>query len=147
MEEDITNKIIEIFYYVYNELGYGFLEKVYERAMCVAFRNAGIKFVSQFPVKVIFEGEVVGNYIADFLIEDRVVVGIKASRELCGADEFQLINYLKCTDKEVGLLLNFGKRPQIKRKVFDNVLKKKYQLLLGTNWNTDDTDDTDFGLG
>ena len=126
VEEDITNKIIKIFYFVYNELGYGFLEKVYERAMCVAFRNAGIKFVSQLPVKVIFEGEIVGDYIADFLIDDKVVVEIKASRNLCEADEFQLVNYLKCTDKEVGLLLNFGKSPQIKRKVFDNELKKKY---------------------
>jgi len=126
VEEDITDKVIKVFYYVYNELGYGFLEKVYERAMCVAFRNSGIKFVSQFPVKVIFEGEIVGDYIADFLVEDKIVVEIKASRELCEADEFQLINYLKCTDKEVGLLLNFGKGPQIKRKVFDNELKKRY---------------------
>ena len=87
------------------------MEKVYENAMCIGFRKAGIRFVNQFPVKVIFDGEVVGNYVADFLVEGKIVVEIKASRELCEADEFQLINYLKCTDKEVGLLLNFGKRP------------------------------------
>jgi len=124
--EDITDKIIAVFYYVYNELGYGFLENVYEQAMCVRLRKMGIRFVNQFPVKVIFDGEVVGNYVADFLVGGKIVVEIKASRELCEADEFQLINYLKCTDKEVGLLLNFGKRPQIKRKVFDNELKKRY---------------------
>ena len=124
--EELTSDIIRIFYKVYNSLGYGFLEKVYENALAVEFRREGLNFGQQVPVKVYYEGEIVGDYIADFLVEDKIVVEIKASRELCGADEFQLINYLKCTDKEVGLLLNFGKGPQIKRKVFDNELEKKY---------------------
>ena len=124
--EELSEKIIDVFYRVYRELGYGFLEKVYERAMIVLLRKGGLNFENQYPIKVIFEGEIVGDYCADFLIEDRVVVEIKASRELCKVDEKQLLNYLKCTDKEVGLLLNFGEKPQVVRRVFDNEFKRRY---------------------
>ena len=124
--EELTEKIIDVFYRVYKILGYGFLERVYERAMIVLLRKEGVIFENQYPIKVIFEGEVVGDYYADFLVEDKVVVEIKTSRELCRADEKQLLNYLKCTDKEVGLLLNFGEKPQVIRKVYDNEFKRKY---------------------
>ena len=124
--EDLTEEIINVFYEVYHLLVYGFLEKIYVNAMCAEMRRRGIKFVSQFPVSVIFKGEVMGDYIADFVVGGKVVVEIKAIRELGEADERQLLNYLRCTDKEVGLLLNFGEKPQIKRKVYDNELKRKY---------------------
>jgi GxxExxY protein len=122
--EDITSEVIKIFYKVYNILGYGFLEKVYGNAMMIEFRRAGIKFVNQFPVMVFYKGEVVGDYVADFLVEEKVIVEIKAIRELSLVDENQLLNYLTSTDKEVGLLLNFGEKAEIKRKVYDNGLKK-----------------------
>lgn len=124
--EELSEKIIDVFYRVYRELGYGFLEKVYERAMIVLLCKGGLNFENQYPIKVIFEGEIVGDYYADFLVEDKIVVEIKTSRGLCKADEKQLLNYLKCTDKEVGLLLNFGEKPQVVRKVFDNEFKRKY---------------------
>lgn len=125
-EYDLTEEIISVFYEVYHLLGYGFLEKIYVNAMCAEMKRRGIKFISQFPISVIFKGEVMGDYVADFVIENKVIVEIKAIRELSEADERQLLNYLRCTDKEVGLLLNFGSDPEIKRKVYDNGLKKKY---------------------
>ena len=125
-EYDLTEEIISVFYEVYHLLGYGFLEKIYVNAMCAEMKRRGIKFISQFSISVIFKGEVMGDYVADFVIENKVIVEIKAIRELSEADERQLLNYLRCTDKEVGLLLNFGSDPEIKRKVYDNGLKKKY---------------------
>ena len=122
--EDITEKVIEVFYRVYNTLGYGFLEKVYENAMCLEFRKSGINFESQVPIKVFYGGEVVGDYVADFVIEGKVIVEIKALRVMSSVDENQLLNYLTCTDKGVGLLLNFGEKAEIKRKIYDNELKK-----------------------
>ena len=123
-DEEITGLIIKAFYNVYNELGFGFLEKVYEKAMCLEFGRIGLKYANQYPVKVYYRGDVVADYFADFLVEGRVVVEIKANRELSSSDEKQLLNYLKSTDREVGLVLNFGKEPEISRKVFDNDLKK-----------------------
>ena len=123
--DEITGEVIRIFYKVYNTLGYGFLENVYEEAMMVEFRKSGLKFVNQFPVKVFYEGEIVGKYVADFLIDGRVIVEIKAIGELGKVNENQLMNYLRSTDKEVGLLLNFGEKAEIKRRVYDNELKKK----------------------
>ncbi len=119
--EEITERIIGVFYKVYSVLGYGFLEKVYERAMAIEFEKLGMKCVSQYPVKVFYDGCVVGDYIADFIVEDKVIVEIKAIRELSQADENQLLNYLAATDKEVGLLFNFGKKAQVKRKMYDNI--------------------------
>ena len=120
MEDDeVTEKIIGAFYKVYNFLGYGFLERVYERALAIEFENIGLKFGRQVPVEVLYSGKVVGNYIADFIVEGRVVVEIKAIRELTECDGKQLLNYLRVTGKEVGLLLNFGRKAEIHRKVFD----------------------------
>jgi len=117
-DEELTEKIIGAFYKVYNLLGYGFLEKVYERALAVEFEKMGVKFGRQVPIKVLYEGVIVGDYIADFVVEDKVVVEIKAIRELTDCDGKQLLNYLRVTGKEVGLLLNFGRKADFKRRVF-----------------------------
>ena len=116
----LTAAIISIFYRVYNKLGYGFLEKVYENAMMYEFRKAEIPAISQSPIKVVYEDEVMGEYSADILVDDKVIVEIKAARKIAPEHKAQLLNYLKATDKEVGLLLNFGPKPEISRKVFDN---------------------------
>jgi len=119
----LTEKIIKIFYKIYNTLGYGFLEKVYENAMMIEFKREDIPAYSQYAIKVFYEDEIVGEYFADILVDDKVIVEIKATRNLALENEAQLLNYLKATDKEVGLLLNFGPKPEIKRKVFDNFRK------------------------
>ena len=117
--EELTERVIGIFYKVYNSLGYGFLEKVYENALAVEFRREGLNFGQQVPVKVFYEGEVVGDYIADFIIEDKVIVEVKALSEFSGREEAQLLNYLRAIDKNVGLLLNFGREAGVKRRVFE----------------------------
>ena len=119
----LTEKIIKVFYKVYNKLGYGFLEKVYENAMMIEMRKEGIPAVSQYAIKVYYENNIVGEYFADILVADKVIVEIKAARNIAVENEAQLLNYLKATDIEVGLLLNFGPKPEIKRKVFDNFRK------------------------
>ncbi len=119
----LTEKIIKVFYKVYNKLGYGFLEKVYENAMMIEMRKEGIPAVSQYAIKVYYENNIVGEYFADILVADKVIVEIKAARNIAVENEAQLLNYLKATDIEVGLLLNFGPKPEIKRKVFDNSIK------------------------
>ena len=119
----VTEGIIEIFYRVYNKLGYGFLEKIYENAMMKEFKKNGIPAVSQTAIKVIYEDEIIGEYFADILVDHKVIVEIKASKSLAKENEAQLLNYLKATEVEVGLLLNFGPKPDLKRKVFDNIRK------------------------
>jgi len=121
--EGLTSDIIRIFYKVYNELGYGFLEKVYENALAVEFRREGLKFGQQVPVRVFYKGEIVGDYFADFIVEGKVVVEVKALADFSGNEKGQLLNYLRATDKEVGLVLNFGKEAGIKRKILDNEFK------------------------
>ena len=121
--KELTEKIIGIFYKVYNNLGYGFLEKVYENAMMLDFKKQNIPAVSQYAIKVFYEDEIVGEYFSDIMVDDKVIVEIKATRNLALEHEAQLLNYLKATDKEVGLLLNLGSKPEIKRKVFDNLRK------------------------
>ena len=121
--KELTQKIILIFYRVYNKLGYGFLENVYENAMMIEFRKERIPAVSQSPIKVLYDNEIIGEYYADLLVDNKVIVEIKAVRRLADEHEAQLLNYLKATDIEVGLLLNFGPKPDIKRKAFDNLRK------------------------
>jgi GxxExxY protein len=103
--------------------GYGFLEKIYENAMMIEFRRAVIPAVSQSPIKVIYEGELVGEHAADILVDEKVIVELKAAKNLLPDHHAQLLNYLKATEIEVGLLLNFGPKPEIRRKVFDNYRK------------------------
>ena len=121
--KSLTEKIIGIFYRVYNNLGYGFLEKVYENAMVIECEKEGIPVAAQAPISVLYDGKIIGEYFADLLVDDRVIVEIKASKMLAPENEAQLLNYLKATKIEVGLLLNFGPKPQVKRKVFDNYRK------------------------
>jgi len=118
--KDLTDKIIKVFYRIYGKLGYGFLEKVYENAMLIELKKEGIPASPQFPIQVAYENEVIGEYFADILVDHKVIVEVKAAKILTAENEAQLLNYLKATHMEVGLLLNFGPRPEIKRKTFDN---------------------------
>jgi GxxExxY protein len=117
---EITEKIIKAFYKVYNTLGFGFLEKVYENALFIELREMGLFVEKQRQIKVFYEGKEVGEYYADLIVAECVILELKAAEGLCEEHEFQLINYLKATEIEVGLLLNFGKTPEFKRKVFSN---------------------------
>ena len=120
---DLTEKIIAAYYTVYNTLGYGFLEKVYENALAIELTKMGLKAIQQPAIAVYYQGQAVGNYSADLLINDLIIVELKAARSLTPDHEAQLLNYLKATHYEVGLLLNFGPQPQIKRKSYDNERK------------------------
>ena len=124
LHSDITESIIKAFYTVYNTLGYGFLEKVYENAMKVELINMGLYVEQQKNIKVYYESEQVGDYYADLMVNELVIVELKAAENLCEEHEAQLLNYLKATDIEVGMLINFGKEPQFKRKIFTNDKKK-----------------------
>jgi GxxExxY protein len=121
---ELTEKIIGVFYDVYNELGYGFLESTYAEAMVVALREAGFLAVRELPVPVWFRGKKVGQYFADLMVDDTVLLELKAARTLESAHEAQLLHYLRATEIEVGLLLNFGLRPQFHRLLFDNERKR-----------------------
>ncbi len=120
IQRELTDKILKAFYRVYNTLGYGFLEKVYENAMLLELRGMGLRCERQRPIKVYYKEHQVGEYFADLIVEECVIIELKAAEGLVEEHEFQLINYLKATEIEVGLLLNFGKKPQFKRKVFTN---------------------------
>ena len=120
IHSDITEEIIRSFFAVYNTLGYGFLEKIYENALYIELSKSKFKVERQKPIKVRYEGLDVGIYFADLIVEDSVIIELKAAEFLNKEHEYQLINYLKATDLEVGLLLNFGKKPEFKRKVFSN---------------------------
>ena len=116
----LTQAIIKDAYYVYNKLGHGFLEKVYERALFKRLKDSGIFVQKQVPVDVYFEEELVGEYFADLIVDESVIVELKAVEALHPMHEVQLVNYLKATEIEVGLLINFGDKIEIKRKVFSN---------------------------
>jgi GxxExxY protein len=120
LHSDITDDILSAFFHVYNTLGFGFLEKVYENSMAIALRAMGHSVNQQHPIHVKFEGTLVGEYLADLLVDNCVIVELKAAEALAREHEAQLLNYLKATDFEVGLLLNFGKKPEFKRRIFSN---------------------------
>ncbi|MDY0082687.1 MAG: GxxExxY protein [Ignavibacteriaceae bacterium] len=120
LHENITKKIIEAYYKAFNTLGYGFLEKVYENALKIELKKMNLKVEQQQNIKVFYESFEVGDYYADLIVEDLVIIELKAAESLCEEHETQLINYLKATNLEVGLLLNFDKRPEFKRKIFSN---------------------------
>src|SRR5260370_15529864 len=111
---EVTEKIIQAFYHVYNVLGHGFLEKVYKNALVSALRKMALTVQPNAPIKVYYEGEEVGDYFADLLVESCVIVELKAVEALCDEHHAQLINYLKACEIEVGLLLNFGPKPEVK---------------------------------
>jgi len=120
LHKELTSSIINCFYKVYNELGYGFLEKVYENALKIELESQGLYVEKQKPITVFYKNNSVGEYFADLIVENVVILELKAAETLCEEHELQLINYLKATNIEVGLLLNFGKKPQISRKIFTN---------------------------
>ena len=123
--QELTKSIIGIYYNVYNELGYGFLEKVYHRAMIIELNKNGYEVEHEKKIDVFYKNEVVGTYIPDLIINKSLILELKCVEYLIEAHENQLINYLKATECEVGLVLNFGKDPQFKRKIFTNDLKKR----------------------
>jgi len=120
---ELTEKIIGVFYDVYNELGHGFLESTYAEAMVVALGSSGLLVAREVPISVWFRGKKVGQYFADLLVGNAVLLELKASRAIESAHEAQLLHYLRATEFEVGLLLNFGVRPQFRRLLFDNERK------------------------
>lgn len=120
---EITKLIIKAFYIVYNNLGYGFLEKVYENSMMIELKKLGLNSKKQQPLSVHYDKYIVGEYFADIIVNNDVIIELKAAENLCFEHECQLVNYLKASDIEVGLLLNFGKKPEFKRKVLTSEYK------------------------
>lgn len=131
--ENLTGQTIKAFYTVYNELGYGFLEKVYENALALELEHMGLRIGRQRPIKVYYLGRQVGDYYADLILEGLVIIELKCAEALCEANETQLLNYLKATEIEVGLLLNFGPRPEFRRKIFTNDKKRHREPLAMTD--------------
>ena len=123
---DLTEQIIGAFYAVYSALGYGFLEKVYVKALLIELKKLGLNVQDELPIHVYYDGQVIGEYFADVIVNELVILEIKAVRTLAAEHEAQLLNYLKATPYEVGLLLNFGPKPETKRRSFDNNRKEWY---------------------
>jgi GxxExxY protein len=121
---ELTEQILRCYYNVYNALGYGFLEKVYENALYIELANHNLPAHQQYPISIQYSGQIEGEYFADLLVSDLVILEIKAAKILLDEHEAQLLNYLKATPHEVGLLLNFGPIPEHKRKSFDNTRKE-----------------------
>lgn len=117
--EELTKKILEACFEVSKELGIGFLESVYEKALIIALQQKGLKVESQVPLKVLFRGAVVGEFYADVLVENKILIELKAINNLANEHFAQLINYLKATGIEVGLLINFG-NPKLEYRRFNN---------------------------
>jgi len=128
MHKNLTNQIIKTFYDVYNELGHGFLENVYQNALYLELKNRGFYVEAQKQIKVYYKNTQVGVYYADLIIDEVIILELKAAEVIVKEFEFQLINYLKATEIEVGLLLNFGVKPEFKRKVFTNKRKLESSL-------------------
>lgn len=124
LHQKITDSVLKVYYDVYNSLGYGFLEKVYQNAMYFELKNAGYKVEAQKPIKVYLRNQLIGEYYADLLIEDKVIIELKACEVLMNVHIAQLMNYLKATEVEVGLLLNFGEEAEFKRIIYTNDRKK-----------------------
>lgn len=126
LHSGLTEIIIGCFYNVYNKLGFGFLEKVYQNALLIELSEAGLTATSQVPIEVYYKNKKVGSYYADLLVNNAVIIELKAGDGVIIEEhELQLVNYLRATEIEVGLLLFFGKKPQFKRKLFTNNLKNK----------------------
>lgn len=124
LHKNITDDILKVYFDIYNHLGYGFLEKVYQNAMYFELQKKRYKVEAQKSIKVYFKGQLIGEYYADLLIEDKIIIELKACELLMNAYVAQLMNYLKATSIEVGLLLNFGEEPEFKRIIYTNDRKK-----------------------
>jgi GxxExxY protein len=125
IHEQLTEKVIGVFYDVYNVLGHGFLESVYHNAMVLALKQAGLEVESKPKIPVYFRGELVGDFEADIVVESKLLLELKAARELDPSHEAQTLNYLRATPLEVGLLMNFGPKPKFRRLVFENDRKRR----------------------
>ena len=123
LHKELTEEIIRAAYVVHNTLGYGFAEKVYENALAIELRKHKLDVEQQASIKVFYNGELVGDYLADLLVNEKVIIELKAVKQLLAEHEAQLLNYLRATEVEVGLLLNFGRRVEIKRLAFSNRYK------------------------
>ncbi len=134
--KDLTEKIIGAFYKIYNQLGYGFAEKVYENALAIELKKLGLEARQQEPIKVYYDGNLVGEYYVDILVSQMVIVELKATRQIQEEHESQLLNYLKATTIEVGLLVNFGPKAEYRRKVYDNPRKGKLSWVKSSNGRT-----------
>ena len=117
LHQELTEKVIGCSYKVHNELGSGFLEKVYQNALAIESKEMGIHFVQECPLNVLYRGSIVGEYFPDFIINERVIVELKAIEMLSKPHEVQLVNYLKATGLKIGLLINFGKSVTVKRRI------------------------------
>lgn len=116
--KELSEKIIGCAYQVYNKMGFGFLESVYEKCLLIELRKAGIRAESQKSITVIYENEIVGEFVADIIVEDTIILELKSVRQIVKANEIQLVNYIVATGKPVGLIINFGEiRVEIKRKI------------------------------
>jgi GxxExxY protein len=138
---NLTQKIIGVFYEVYNELGHGFLESVYESAFEIALTAKGLTVLRQIEVPVWFRGRKEGDFTADMLVDKRVLLELKAGRALDHAHEAQLLNYLRATEIEVGMLFSFGLKPEFKRMAFDNERKQRreHRSLMDALLSVDET--------
>jgi len=116
--EELSKKIIAAAYDVHKHLGYGFLEKVYKNALAIELENNSLNYVQEAPLNVLYQGRIVGEYFADLIVEDKIIVEVKAVSKIQPAQEVQLVNYLKATSINVGLLINFGESVEIKRRIF-----------------------------
>jgi GxxExxY protein len=128
IDEELTGRIIKTFYSVYTALGYGFIESVYHNAIILELVSKGIPFETEKAIAVYYGTNVVGTFSADLVVEGKVILELKAKETLTSAHEAQLVNYLRATDVELGLLLNFGKRPEFKRKYFSNEKKRRTSM-------------------
>jgi GxxExxY protein len=126
IDEELTGRIIKIFYKVYNTLGYGFIESVYHNAMIVELIRNGIKVETEMPIAVYYEDKLVGTFAADLLVERKIILELKSTEVLNIAHEAQLTNYLRATEVELGFLFNFGRQAEFKRKYFSN--EKKHRV-------------------
>lgn len=124
LHKELTDQIVKVFYAVYNGLGYGFKESIYENAMILDLEDLGLLAERQKPISVYYKGKVMGEYVTDITVEDKVILELKAQPELTEAHEAQLLQYLRATRIEVGVVLNFGPKPKFSRKVFSNSRKK-----------------------
>ena len=125
LHQDLTSLILKTFYEVYNELGYGFLEKVYQNALLIELRKNGLEATPNKKIKVYYKGENVGDYYTDIIVNNTIILELKANDYIVEEFENQLLNYLKGTDCEIGLLLNFGKKPEFRRKIYENKRKNR----------------------
>jgi GxxExxY protein len=115
---ELSKKIIAAAYNVHKELGHGFLERVYKNALAIELEEAGLKCSCEVPLKVSYHNRIVGDYYADIIVEDKIIVEVKAVNKLDSIHEVQLVNYLKATGLNVGLLINFGQSVEVKRRIF-----------------------------